>query len=112
LPATAGSPALAEAADRGDAFLVALLSEAGAVLLGQANLSEGANLRSYRSPSGWTTLGGQAANPHALDRSPSGSSSGSGVAVAAGLAPMAVGTETDGSIVCPAGAWGGGGVNA
>ncbi|HEX3387880.1 MAG TPA: amidase family protein, partial [Streptosporangiaceae bacterium] len=106
LPATAGSPALAGAADRGDAFLVARLREAGAVILGKANLSEWANFRSPRSTSGWSTLGGQAANPHALDRNPSGSSSGSGVAVAAGLAPMAIGTETDGSIVCPASACG------
>jgi amidase len=96
LPATAGSPALGGTGDRGDAFLVTRLREAGAVILGKANLSEWANFRSYRSTSGWSTLGGQAANPHALDRNPSGSSSGSGVAVAAGLAPMAVGTETDG----------------
>jgi amidase len=106
MPATAGSPALGGAADRGDAFLVTRLREAGAVILGKANLSEWANFRSYRSTSGWSTLGGQAANPHALDRNPSGSSSGSGVAVAAGLAPMAVGTETDGSIVAPASACG------
>ena len=106
LPATAGSPALGGVADRGDAFLVTRLREAGAVILGKANLSEWANFRSPRSTSGWSTLGGQAANPHALDRNPSGSSSGSGVAVAAGLAPMAIGTETDGSIVCPASACG------
>jgi amidase len=106
LPATAGSPALGDGADRGDAFLAARLREAGAVILGKANLSEWANFRSYRSTSGWSTLGGQAANPYALDRNPSGSSSGSAVAVAAGLAPMAVGTETDGSIVCPASACG------
>ena len=106
LPATAGSPALGDTGDRGDAFLVTRLREAGAVILGKANLSEWANFRSYRSTSGWSTLGGQAANPHALDRNPSGSSSGSGVAVAAGLAPLAVGTETDGSIVCPASACG------
>jgi amidase len=106
LPATAGSAALAGAADRGDAFLVTRLREAGAVILGKANLSEWANFRSPRSTSGWSTLGGQAANPHALDRNPSGSSSGSGAAVAAGLAPLAIGTETDGSIVCPASACG------
>ena len=106
MPATAGSPALSDTGDRGDAFLVARLRAAGAVILGKANLSEWANFRSYRSTSGWSTLGGQAANPHALDRNPSGSSSGSGVAVAAGLAPLAVGTETDGSIVCPASACG------
>jgi amidase len=105
LPATAGSPALAETGE-GDAFLVARLREAGAVVLGKANLSEWANFRSTHSTSGWSTLGGQTANPHALSRNPSGSSSGSGAAVAAGLAPVAVGTETDGSIVCPASACG------
>jgi amidase len=105
LPATAGSPALAEA-DAGDAFLVTRLREAGAVILGKANMSEWANFRSSHSTSGWSTLGGQAVNPHGTGRNPSGSSSGSGVAVAAGLAPLAVGTETDGSIVCPASACG------
>jgi amidase len=105
LPATAGSPALA-GAERGDAWLVTKLREAGAVILGKANLSEWANFRSSHSTSGWSTLGGQAANPHALDRNPSGSSSGSAAAVAAGLAAVAVGTETDGSIVCPASACG------
>ncbi|HUZ37968.1 MAG TPA: amidase [Streptosporangiaceae bacterium] len=105
MPATAGSPALA-GAGQGDAWLVARLREAGAVILGKANLSEWANFRSSHSTSGWSTLGGQAANPHALDRNPSGSSSGSGAAVAASLAPVAVGTETDGSIVCPASACG------
>jgi amidase len=105
LPATAGSPALLDA-ESGDSFLVTWLRAAGAVILGKANLSEWANFRSPASTSGWSTLGGQAANPHALDRNPSGSSSGSGVAVAAGLAPVAVGTETDGSIVCPASACG------
>jgi len=105
LPATAGSPALL-GAETGDSFLAGRLRAAGAVILGKANLSEWANFRSTQSSSGWSTLGGQAANPHALDRSPSGSSSGSGVAVAAGLAPLAVGTETDGSIVCPASACG------
>ncbi len=105
LPATAGSPALA-GTEQGDAFLVARLRAAGAIVLGKANLSEWANFRSSHSTSGWSTLGGQTANPHALDRNPSGSSSGSGAAVAAALAPLAVGTETDGSIVCPASACG------
>jgi amidase len=105
MPATAGSPALAEAG-QDEAFLVTRLREAGAVILGKANLSEWANFRSSHSTSGWSTLGGQAVNPHGTGRNPSGSSSGSGVAVAAGLAPLAVGTETDGSIVCPASACG------
>jgi amidase len=105
MPATAGSPALA-GTEQGDAWLVARLRAAGAVILGKANLSEWANFRSSHATSGWSTLGGQAANPHALDRNPSGSSSGSAVAVAAGLAVAAVGTETDGSIVCPASACG------
>ena len=105
MAATAGSPALAEA-DQDEAFLVTRLREAGAVILGKANLSEWANFRSSHSTSGWSTLGGQAVNPHGTGRNPSGSSSGSGVAVAAGLAPLAVGTETDGSIVCPASACG------
>ena len=105
MPATAGSPALTES-DQDEAFLVGRLREAGAVILGKANLSEWANFRSSHSSSGWSTLGGQAVNPHGPGRNPSGSSSGSGVAVAAGLAPIAVGTETDGSIVCPASACG------
>src|SRR5579859_4231051 len=105
MPATAGSPALAES-DQDEAFLVTRLREAGAVILGKANLSEWANFRSSHSTSGWSTLGGQAVNPHGTGRNPSGSSSGSAVAVAAGLAPLAVGTETDGSIVCPASACG------
>ncbi len=105
MPATAGSPALAEA-EQDEAFLVTRLREAGAVILGKANLSEWENFRSSHSSSGWSTLGGQAVNPHGPGRNPSGSSSGSGVAVAAGLAPLAVGTETDGSIVCPSSACG------
>jgi amidase len=105
MPTTAGSPALAEA-DHDEAFCVRRLREAGAVILGKANMSEWANFRSTHSTSGWSTLGGQAANPHALTRNPSGSSSGSAAAVAAALAPVAVGTETDGSIVCPASACG------
>jgi amidase len=105
MPATAGSPALLRAVSD-DAFLVSRLREAGAVILGKANLSEWANFRSTTSSSGWSTLGGQAVNPHGTGRNPSGSSSGSAVAVAAGLAPLAVGTETDGSIVSPAAACG------
>src|SRR5215831_9007287 len=104
-PATAGSPALLGAAAE-DAFLIGGLRAANAVLLGKANLSEWANFRSTQSSSGWSTLGGQAVNPHGVGRNPSGSSSGSGVAVAAGLAPLAVGTETDGSIVSPSHACG------
>jgi len=105
MPTTAGSPALLDAAAP-DAFIVTRLRAAGAVILGKANLSEWANFRSTHSSSGWSTLGGQTANPYALDRSPSGSSSGSAVAVAAGLAPLSVGTETDGSIVSPSSACG------
>jgi amidase len=105
LPATAGSPALLRAAAP-DAFLVARLRAAGAVVLGKANLSEWANFRSRPSSSGLSALGGQAVNPHGAGRSPSGSSSGSAIAVAVGLAPLAVGTETDGSIVSPAAACG------
>jgi amidase len=110
LPATAGSPALAKAAAL-DAFCVRMLRRAGAVILGKANLSEWANFRSTSSSSGWSTLGGQAVNPWGEGRNPSGSSSGSAVAVAAGLAPAAIGTETDGSIVSPASACGVVGLN-
>src|SRR5215469_7819822 len=105
MPTTAGSPALLSA-EPDDAFLVTRLREAGAIIIGKANLSEWANFRSTHSTSGWSTLGGQTANPYALDRNPSGSSSGSAAGVAAALAPLAVGTETDGSIVCPASACG------
>lgn len=104
-PTTAGSPALLTA--RGpDAFIVSRLRAAGAVILAKANMSEWANFRSTGSSSGWSTLGGQAANPYALDRNPSGSSSGSAAGVSAGFAPLAIGTETDGSIVSPASACG------
>ncbi len=99
---TAGSLALAGHPARADATLVLRLRAAGAVVLGKTNLSEWANFRGARSVSGWSARGGQTRNPHVLDRSPSGSSSGSAVAVAAGLAPLAVGTETDGSLVTPA----------
>ncbi len=105
MPTTAGSPALLPA-EPGDAFCVSRLRGAGAVIIGKANLSEWANFRSTHSTSGWSTLGGQTANPYALDRNPSGSSSGSAAGVAAALAPVAVGTETDGSIVCPSSACG------
>jgi amidase len=105
MPTTAGSAALLPAEPE-DAFIVSRLREAGAVILGKANLSEWANFRSQHSTSGWSTLGGQTVNPHALDRNPSGSSSGSAAGVAACLAPLAVGTETDGSIVAPASACG------
>ncbi|HEU5286341.1 MAG TPA: amidase [Sphingomicrobium sp.] len=102
LPTTAGSLALAANVTNRDAPLVARLRAAGAVIVGKANLSEWANIRSSDSISGWSALGGQVRNPYALDRNPCGSSSGSGAAVAAGLVRMAVGTETDGSITCPA----------
>jgi amidase len=105
MPTTAGSPALLTA-QPADAFLVARLREAGAVIIAKANLSEWANFRSTHSTSGWSTLGGQTANPYALDRNPSGSSSGSAAGVAAGLAPLAIATETDGSILAPASACG------
>jgi amidase len=100
---SAGSLALAEHRARADAEVVDRLRAAGAVILGKTNLSEWANFRGRRSTSGWSSLGGQTRNPYVLDRNPCGSSSGSAVAVAARLAPLAVGTETDGSIVCPAG---------
>jgi amidase len=105
MPTTAGSPALLNA-EPPDAFIVSRLRDAGAVIIAKANLSEWANFRSTSSASGWSTLGGQTANPYALDRSPSGSSSGSGAGVSAGFAPLAIGSETDGSIVSPASACG------
>ena len=98
---SAGSPALVGAQAPRDAFVVQRLRAAGAVLLGKANLSEWANIRGQHSISGWSTRGGQTLNPYALDRSPSGSSSGSAVSVAANLCAAAVGTETDGSITSP-----------
>jgi amidase len=108
MPTTAGSPALlgAHGSQDRDAFIVSRLRQAGAVIVGKANLSEWANFRSTHGSSGWSTLGGQTANPFALERNPSGSSSGSAAGIAAGLTPIAVGTETDGSIVCPASACG------
>jgi amidase len=99
---TAGSLALVGRKPMRDAHVVARLRAAGAVLLGKTNLSEWANFRGERSVSGWSGRGGQTLNPHVLDRSPSGSSSGSAVAVAADLCVVAIGTETNGSIVSPA----------
>ena len=98
---SAGSLALASHKPKTDAFLVAKLREAGAVILGKTNLSEWANFRSTRSTSGWSGRGGQTHNPYALDRNPCGSSAGTGSAIAANLAAVGIGTETDGSILCP-----------
>jgi amidase len=98
---TAGSLALAGVKPPKDAFIVTRLRESGAVILGKTNLSEWANFRSTHSTSGWSGRGGQTKNPYALDRNPSGSSSGTGAAIAASLAAVGVGTETDGSIVSP-----------
>ena len=102
LPTTAGSLALANNATGRDAPLIANLRKAGGVVLGKANLSEWANIRSNDSTSGWSAVGGLTRNPHATDRNTCGSSSGSGAAVAAGMAWGAIGTETNGSITCPA----------
>lgn len=98
---TAGSLALLGSIPSRDAFVVEQLRKAGAVILAKANLSEWANFRSEHSSSGWSSRGGQTRNPYALDRNPCGSSSGSAVAVAANLCSVALGTETDGSVVCP-----------
>src|SRR5215216_2032118 len=101
---TAGSLALVGARPARDAFVAQKLREAGAVILGKTNLSEWANFRSTKSSSGWSGRGGQTRNPYVLDRNPCGSSAGSGAAVAANLCAVAIGTETDGSIVCPSSA--------
>jgi amidase len=101
---TAGSLALAGSTPSRDAFVAQKLRAAGAVILGKTNLSEWANFRSTKSTSGWSGRGGQTRNPYALDRNPCGSSSGSGAAVAANLCLAAIGTETDGSVVCPSSA--------
>jgi amidase len=101
---TAGSLALEGSIAARDAFIVERLRAAGAVLLGKTNMSEWANFRSSRSSSGWSGRGGLVRNPYALDRSPCGSSSGTGAAIAANFAAIGVGTETDGSIICPSAA--------
>jgi amidase len=101
---TAGSLALAGSIPLKDSFVAQRLRAAGAVILGKTNLSEWANIRSSHSSSGWSGRGGQTKNPYVLDRNPCGSSSGSGVAIAANLAAVAIGTETDGSVVCPSSA--------
>ncbi|HEY6226305.1 MAG TPA: amidase family protein, partial [Verrucomicrobiae bacterium] len=98
---TAGSLALLGSIAPRDSFVAKKLRDAGAVILGKTNLSEWANFRGNRSSSGWSGRGGQTKNPYALDRQPSGSSSGSAAAVAAGFCAVAVGTETDGSIISP-----------
>ena len=98
---SAGSLALAENRPKQDAFIAARLREAGVVILGKTNLSEWANFRSTRSTSGWSSRGGQTKNAYVLDRNPCGSSAGTGTAIAASLATIGVGTETDGSIICP-----------
>jgi amidase len=98
---SAGSLAMATHRPARDAFVIAKLREAGAVILGKTNLSEWANFRSTRSTSGWSSRGGQTKNPYVLDRNPCGSSSGTGTAIAASLAAIGIGTETDGSIICP-----------
>ncbi|MGW2339800.1 amidase family protein [Streptomyces sp. NPDC001661] len=103
LSSTAGSLALAGKPPSTDADLVTRLRKAGAVILGKTNLSEWANFRAAKPTSGWSAVGGQTNNPYVLDRNPCGSSSGSAAALAASLAQVAIGTETDGSIVCPAG---------
>jgi amidase len=103
---SAGSLALADSIALRDSHVVQRLREAGAVILGKTNLSEWANFRSTHSTSGWSARGGQTRNPYALDRNPCGSSSGTGAAIAANLAAIGIGTETDGSVVCPASACG------
>lgn len=98
---TAGATALMNSFAKEDSYIAKKLREAGAVIIAKSNLSEWANFRSYVSSSGWSGIGGQTKNPYVLDRNPCGSSSGSGVAVSANLCVVAIGTETDGSIVCP-----------
>ena len=101
MPTTAGSRAMKDSYPEQSSFLITKLEEAGALIMGKTNLSEWANFRGLNSSSGWSGVGGQTKNPYVLNRTPCGSSSGSGVAIAANLAVLAVGTETNGSIVCP-----------
>jgi len=101
---TAGSLALGGSIPLQDSFVASKLRDAGAVIIGKTNLSEWANFRSSHSSSGWSGRGGQTKNPYVLDRNPCGSSSGTGAAIAANLATIGVGTETDGSVVCPSNA--------
>ena len=101
MPTTAGSRALSNSFPLKDSRVVAKLKEAGAIIIAKANLSEWANFKGLRSSSGWSGVGGQTKNPYVLDRNPCGSSSGSGVAASANLCAIAIGTETNGSIVCP-----------
>jgi amidase len=101
MPNTAGATALRNSYPKNDSFVAKKLREAGAVIIAKSNLSEWANFRAAMSSSGWSGVGGQTKNPYVLDRNPCGSSSGSGVAVSANLCMIAIGTETNGSIVCP-----------
>ena len=106
LLSTCGSLAIKDARPHREATVAGQLRRAGARIVGKANLSEWGNFRSSRGVSGWSAYGGLTRNPHALDRSPGGSSSGSAAAVAAGLVPVAIGTETHGSVICPSAASG------
>ncbi len=101
MPTTAGATALRKSFPQKDSFIAKKLREAGAIIIAKSNLSEWANFRAKMSSSGWSGVGGQTKNPYVLDRNPCGSSSGSGVAVSANLCMVAIGTETNGSIVCP-----------
>lgn len=101
MPTTAGATALRNSIPASDSYIARRLREAGAIIIAKANLSEWANFRADMSSSGWSGVGGQTKNPYVLDRNPCGSSSGSGAAIAANLAAFAIGTETNGSIVCP-----------
>jgi amidase len=101
MPTTAGATALTNSFPKADSYVAKKLREAGAIIIAKSNLSEWANFRAMMSSSGWSGVGGQTKNPYVLDRNPCGSSSGSGVAVSANLCMLAIGTETNGSIVCP-----------